>query len=93
MPDPNEKLVYEEKIDRITEQLEELTLDALMTALEKIRKRNELFCRLEKKSAENSPDFKDKYPLGSGGSLNQKKMGPIQNNQKIMVHLLWGSTL
>jgi hypothetical protein len=57
MSDPNEELVYEEKIDRITVQLEELILDALMTALEKIRERNELFRRLQTKSAENSPDF------------------------------------
>ena len=52
MPDPNEELVYEEKIDRITEQL-----DALMAALGKIRERNELFGRLEKAPAENNPDF------------------------------------
>jgi len=57
MSDPSEELVYEEKIDRITVQLEELILDALMTALEKIRERNELFRRLQTKSAENSPDF------------------------------------
>ena len=57
MPDPNEELVYEEKIDRITEQLEELILDALMSALEKIRERNELFGRLEKAPAERHPDF------------------------------------
>jgi hypothetical protein len=57
MSDPSEELVYEEKIDRITVQLEELILDALMTALEKIRERNELFRRLQTKSADNSPDF------------------------------------
>ena len=33
-----------------------------------------------------------KYPFGFRGSSNLIKMGPIQNNQKIMVHLLWGST-
>jgi hypothetical protein len=57
MPNPNEELVYQEKIDRITEQLEELILDALIAALGKIRERNELFGRLEKTSAENNPDF------------------------------------
>jgi len=57
MSDPSEELVYEEKIDRITVQLEELILDALMTALEKIRERNELFRRLQTKSADNRPDF------------------------------------
>lgn len=57
MADPNEEFVYEEKIDRITEQLEELILDALMAALGKIRERNELFSRLEKAPAENNPHF------------------------------------
>jgi hypothetical protein len=57
MSDPNEEFAYEEKIDRITVQLEELILDALTTALEKIRERNELFRRFQTKSAENSPDF------------------------------------
>ena len=57
MQDPNEQLVYEQKIDRITEQLEELMLDALMAALEKIRERNQLFGRLEKTPSENNPDF------------------------------------
>jgi hypothetical protein len=57
MLDPNEELVYEEKIVRITEQLEELILDALITALGKIRERNELFGRLEKASAEKNQDF------------------------------------
>ena len=57
MSDPNPEIIYEEKIDSITLQLEELVLDALMAALRKIRERNELFTALEKKSAENSPDF------------------------------------
>jgi hypothetical protein len=57
MSDQNQELIYEEKIDNITLQLEELMLDALMAALRKIRERNDLFTTLEKKSAENSPDF------------------------------------
>jgi hypothetical protein len=57
MSDPNPELIYEEKIDNITLQLEALVLDALMAALRKIRERNELFTALEKKSAENRPDF------------------------------------
>jgi hypothetical protein len=48
---------FMKKIDRITEQLEELMLDALLAALRKIRERNEIFGRLEKTSAENNPDF------------------------------------
>jgi len=35
-----DELVYEQKIDEITLQLEELILDAIIAALEKIRKRN-----------------------------------------------------
>jgi hypothetical protein len=57
MCDPNPELIYEEKIDNITLQLEELVLDVLMAVLRKIRERNDLFTALEKKSAENSPDF------------------------------------
>jgi len=57
MSDQNQELIYEEKIDNITLQLEELMLDALMAVLRKIRERNDLFTALEKKSAENSPDF------------------------------------
>ena len=57
MCDPNPELIYEEKIDNITVQLEELMFDALMAVLRKIRERNDLFTTLEKKSAENNPDF------------------------------------
>ena len=57
MCDPNPEIIYEEKIDNITLQLEELVLDVLMAVLRKIRERNELFTALEKKSAENKPDF------------------------------------
>lgn len=57
MCDPSQELIYEEKIDNITLQLEELVLDVLMAVLRKIRERNNLFTTLEKKSAENNPDF------------------------------------
>jgi hypothetical protein len=57
MCDPNQELIYEEKIDNITLQLEELVLDVLMAALRKIRERNDLFTALEKKSTKNNPDF------------------------------------
>jgi hypothetical protein len=73
MPEPNEELVYEEKIDRIAEQLEELILDAMLAALQKIRERNDLFGRIEKASAENNPDFCDQHPLGKAGSSNLRK--------------------
>ena len=38
-----EESVYEEKMDRICECLEELILDAMLAALDKIKKRNLLF--------------------------------------------------
>ncbi len=37
------ELEYEEKMDEITAQLEELILDAVIAALEKIKKRNREF--------------------------------------------------
>jgi len=42
-----EEIVYEEKMDEITIQLEELVLDAMIAALEKIRKRNHTFNCME----------------------------------------------
>lgn len=41
-----EELEYEEKMDRITEYLEELMLDAMLVALDKIIKRNWQFAAL-----------------------------------------------
>ena len=41
-----EKLEYEEKMDRISEYLEELMLDAMLAALDKIIKRNWQFAAL-----------------------------------------------
>lgn len=57
MSDPIEERVYEEKVDRITELLEELVLEALLSTLEKIRTRNEHFRQLERTRAEPTPDF------------------------------------
>jgi len=57
MGHPIEELVYEEKVDRITELLEELVIDALVSTLEKIRARNEHFRRLEQASTKGPPDF------------------------------------
>lgn len=37
------ELIYEQKLDRITEYIDELVLDAILAALEKIKKRNLLF--------------------------------------------------
>ena len=41
-----EDLQYERKMDRISEQIEELMLDAMITALQKIRERNLHFSKL-----------------------------------------------
>jgi len=57
MSDRNEELVYEEKMDRIAEQLEELMLDALLSALRKLQERNELFGRLAQAPPERKADF------------------------------------
>jgi hypothetical protein len=57
MQDLHDELVYEEKMDRIAGQLEELMLDALLAALRKLRERNELFQRLEPSPPKSSPDF------------------------------------
>jgi len=57
MPDHNEELVYEEKIDRIAELLEELILDAMLAVLGKIQQRNDLFRRLAQEPPKNRPEF------------------------------------
>jgi hypothetical protein len=57
MPDRNEELVYEEKIDRIAELLEELILDAMLAALGKIQQRNDLFRRLAQEPPKIRPVF------------------------------------
>ena len=51
--DPIEdEVVYEQKMDEITLQLEELVLDAMIAVLEKIRKRNHEFNRIESRKDE-----------------------------------------
>ncbi len=45
MDTSNEELVYEQKLDMVTEQLEELVLDAMIAALQKIGKRNLAFLK------------------------------------------------
>ena len=49
-----EDLQYERKMDRISEQIEELMLDAMITALEKIKDRN-LFYSDIKSRPQNDP--------------------------------------
>lgn len=57
MQDLHDELVYEEKMDRIAGELEELMLDALLAALRKLRERNELFQRLGQSPPKTSSDF------------------------------------
>ncbi len=42
-----EDLEYERKVDRISEQIEELMLDAMITALKKIKDRNLFYSDIE----------------------------------------------
>ena len=49
-----EDLQYERKMDRISEQIEELMLDAMITTLEKIKDRN-LFYSDIKSRPQNDP--------------------------------------
>jgi hypothetical protein len=52
-----EELVYAEKVDRVSEWLEELVLDALLSILEKTSTSNEHFRRLEQAPAKREPVF------------------------------------
>jgi hypothetical protein len=52
-----EELIYEQKLDRITELLEELALDAILVALQKIKKRNLLFSETADKGQDHSEPF------------------------------------
>jgi hypothetical protein len=49
-----EELIYEQKLDRITEHIEELVLDAMLAALQKIKKRNLLFYEMADKAEEQT---------------------------------------
>ncbi|MHC4325001.1 MAG: hypothetical protein ACYSUX_12110 [Planctomycetota bacterium] len=52
-----EEIAYEQKLDQIVEQLEELMLDALLAALQKIKQRNLMFDNLLNESQKNDPTF------------------------------------
>ncbi len=43
-------LEYERKMDRISEQIEELMMDAIITALQKIKRRNLIFSKSQTQS-------------------------------------------
>ena len=53
----SEELVYEEKLDNISEHLEELMLNAMLSALRKIKERNMLFDDLSKKTETDDISF------------------------------------
>jgi len=53
----NEDLVYEKKLDRISGQIEELILDAMIAALIKIKDRNLFYSNVESESQD------DPYPF------------------------------
>ena len=57
MCDLKEEIAYEQKMDQIVEQLEELMLDALLAALQKVKQRNLMFDDLLKESQKNDPVF------------------------------------
>ena len=52
-----EELVYEQKMDEITVQLEELILDAMIAALQKIGKRNLEFIEASIRSQTDQMNF------------------------------------
>ena len=47
-----EEIIYEMKMDQISEQIEELVLDAFLSALSNIKKRNKRFRELEERKDE-----------------------------------------
>ena len=49
-----EGLQYERKMDRISEQIEELMLDAILTVLKKIKERNLFYSNVESRP-QNDP--------------------------------------
>jgi len=53
----NTELVDEQKIDKITEQVEELILDAIIAALQKIAKRNLEFKKYPSPSQTDNMQF------------------------------------
>ena len=90
-----EELQYEEKMDRITEYLEELMLDAMLVALDKIMKRNWQYA-----ARSHHPKVHDMQFWKTHGQSrwlpcqnNLKNLHSIQNNQQIPVNSMRKSTL
>jgi len=57
MNEYEQELIYEQKLDRITEHMEELILDAMLAALQKIKKRNLLFSTYADTNDDESQQF------------------------------------
>ena len=57
MNDYEEELQYERKMDRISEQIEELMLDAMIAALKKIKDRNLFYSNIQTRPKD------DPYPF------------------------------
>jgi hypothetical protein len=57
MNENEEELIYEHKLDRITEHIEELVLDAMLAALQKIKKRNLIFSVCADSAEDDSEKF------------------------------------
>lgn len=52
-----EELAFERKMDHIAEHIEEMVLDAMLSALKKIKERNIVFLKPENKSHSESFPF------------------------------------
>jgi hypothetical protein len=57
MYNPEDEMVYEEKLDKISEYLEDLILDALLSVLRKVMERNIEFKPSNKKGVDDGIDF------------------------------------
>jgi len=57
MSENEEDLLYEQKLDRITEHIEEHVLDAMLAALQKIKKRNLLFSSMADDTDDDNRKF------------------------------------
>ena len=52
-----EEFIYEEKLDQLSIELEELVLDAFIVAIQKLKQRNKEFMQSSIKSHENGMEF------------------------------------
>jgi len=51
------EFIYEEKLDQLSVELEELVLDAFIAAIQKLKQRNKEFMQASLKSHENGMEF------------------------------------